>query len=260
MEQAIYFVNAFANQRFQGNPAAVCPLDTWLPDTTMQAIATELNLSETVFFVGHQERFHIRWFTPKKEVKLCGHATLASAHVIYNHLDHPQTPITFDSLSGPLHVDFIDTGLVMNFPCNAAENVAPPDNIGVILGAQPSEVLTNDDLICVFESPDIVRNLTPDISAIKRLAERGVAVTAPDTGEFDFICRFFAPNVGIEEDPVTGSLYTKLTPYYAKRLDKNAFVAYQASSRGGVVNTQLVGDRVEISGRCITSICGTMYL
>jgi PhzF family phenazine biosynthesis protein len=259
MELPIYQIDAFTGQLFAGNPAAVCPLEAWLPDATMQAIATENNLSETAFLVHEKVGWRIRWFTPVTEVKLCGHATLASGWVYFNYLQPDAQEIVFDSLSGPLSVTRDDDMLTLNFPMQRAEPVPTPEILAAALGTEPLEVLAADDWLIRLDSEETVRKLQPDMSLLKRLERRGLIVTA--TGEdCDFVSRFFVPKYGIEEDPVTGSAHTKLVPYWANKTGKQHFHARQLSARGGELFCELRGERVLISGHAVPYLKGTLTL
>ncbi|HTY99370.1 MAG TPA: PhzF family phenazine biosynthesis protein [Rhodocyclaceae bacterium] len=251
MKLTQYQVDAFARRPFEGNPAAVCPLASWLPDAVLQAIAEENNLSETAFFVPAGEAFHLRWFTPAAEVDLCGHATLASAHVLFTHLGHRQPAIVFQTRSGELTVERRGELLSMNFPARQPEPCAAPGPLIEGLGRQPLEVLAADDYLAVFESEAAVRALAPDFGQLCRLDRRGVIVTAPGDGT-DFVSRFFAPKLRVPEDPVTGSAHCTLAPYWAARLGKTSLAARQVSKRGGEIGCELRGERVLLAGRAVT--------
>lgn len=257
MKLKIYQVDAFAEKPFEGNPAAVVPLEEWLPDEVMQAIAEENNLSETAFFIPTGSGFHIRWFTPKMEVKLCGHATLASGFVLFTLLRHGSDTITFDSLSGPLSVTKTDQLLTLNFPVQKPEPCEAPQDLVQGLGRQPLACYRNDDYLAVFEREEEIAAITPNPFALAKLDLRGIIATAPSS-EFDFVARFFAPKYGIPEDPVTGSAYTQLMPYWADKLGRLKLRARQLSSRGGNVLCELKGDRVFISGSAVNYMEGTI--
>jgi len=244
-------VDAFASRAFKGNPAAVCPLENWLDDGTLQAIAEENNLSETAFFMPSEKVFALRWFTPLKKVDLCGHATLATAHVIFDILRYPKQNIFFETRSGELSVARKGVLLEMDFPSLPPEPCACPDILAEGLGFQPLEVLAADDYLAVFDSEAIVRAITPDHSLLRQLDLRGVIVTAPGS-DVDFVSRFFAPKYGIPEDPVTGSAHCELAPYWAKKLDKNTLRAKQVSKRGGNIICEVNEDRVLLSGHAVT--------
>lgn len=251
MTLPIYQVDAFANEIFEGNPAAVCPLDEWLPDAMMQNIAMENNLSETAFFVQTGDTFRLRWFTPTTEVDLCGHATLASAHVLFEELGYQNDTIQFDSNSGPLQVQKRDGKLVMNFPSSELNEASPPDFLEEAVGVPATELYRDTDYLYVVKSEAQVRGLTPDIRAMKQADVRGIIVTAPGD-QVDFVSRFFAPSAGVDEDPVTGSAHTMLTPYWSRRLNKDKLVGRQVSQRGGTVHCTHLDDRVELAGSAKT--------
>ncbi len=257
----IYQVDAFAQKLFRGNPAAVCPLSQWLSDAEMQSIAAENNLSETAFFVPlpEEQAFDIRWFTPRVEVDLCGHATLAAAHVIYEHLYYPMNELTFFSRSGQLVVYRADDRLILDFPAQRTEAAASSPEITAAMGKEPIEVRTGEDLLLRYRKEADIEALTPDFARLARLPFRGIIATAPSTG-VDFVCRFFAPAVGINEDPVTGSAFTKLIPYWAKELRKKELTAWQLSQRRGELFCKLLTGRVQISGRAITYMQGQIFL
>lgn len=252
MKIRLFQVDAFARRLFEGNPAAVCPLDRWLDAATLQAIAGENNLSETAFFVPAGAGFELRWFTPLAEVDLCGHATLASAHVLFEELVHPEPVIRFQTRSGELSVERRGDRLAMNFPARPPLPCDAPSTLIEGLGAQPAEVLAADDYIAVFDSEAAVRALKPDMALLSEFELRGVCATAPGEGAVDFVSRFFAPAVGIPEDPVTGSAHCELAPYWAARLGKNCLRARQISRRGGDVACELQGDRVILAGAAVT--------
>jgi len=259
MKIPIFQVDAFAAQPFEGNPAAVCPLERWLPDEVMQAVAAENNLSETAFFVPTPDGFHIRWFTPASEVDLCGHATLASAHVLFRRLGYAKQEIVFESRSGRLRVKADGRRLVMDFP---AQPPAPCDTPAALIeafGRRPQQCLKAEDYLAVFENESDVRTAEPDFAALTKLDLRGVIITAP-SDRWDFVARFFAPKLAVPEDPVTGSAYTQLAPYWAGRLGTNSFRARQLSRRGGDVACELDGDRVRIAGGAVVYLQGRIEL
>ncbi len=252
MRTPIYQVDAFTTRRFAGNPAAVMPLKSFPSDDILQALAAENNLAETAFLHPENGGYRLRWFTPTTEVPLCGHATLASAAVIMERLDPGRTHVVFYSASGPLTVDRTGAGYVMDFPARFSEQIPPPPGMTEALGAVPSEVLASDfNYLAVFENEQVLRALTPDMPAVARLDRPGLIATAPGNGHFDFFSRYFAPAKGIPEDPVTGSAHCMLTPYWAKRLGKTSFHAFQCSPRGGELICRLKGDRVELEGSCV---------
>jgi len=248
----IYQVDAFTRRRFAGNPAAVMLLKRFPDDSNLQAIAAENNLAETAFLVPDGEDYRLRWFTPTVEVPLCGHATLASAAVVMERLEPHRERVVFHSASGPLSVDRTAAGYVMNFPARVSEPVAPPPLLADALGQVPVEVVADRfNYLALLETADQVRRLTPDVATIARLDRDGLIVTAPGDGGYDFVSRYFAPAKGIPEDPVTGGAHCALAPYWARRLKKTAFRAFQASPRGGEVGCRLIGDRVELEGSCV---------
>lgn len=251
MKLTQFQVDAFTQQVFGGNPAAVVPMQRWLDDALLQAIAAENNLSETAFFVPAGDEFQLRWFTPVSEVDLCGHATLATAHVLFEHLAYPGTRITFSTHSGKLGVQRKGSELEMDFPAVAAQRCAPPEALVQGLGAQPLEVWAADDYLALFDSEASILALQPDHSQLARLDRRGVIVTAPGM-RTDFVSRFFAPKFGIPEDPVTGSAHCMLAPYWASRLGRNTLRARQVSRRGGDIACTVQGERVLLSGQAVT--------
>jgi PhzF family phenazine biosynthesis protein len=257
----LYQVDAFAGAVFTGNPAAVCPLQGWLGDSLLQGIATENNLSETAFFVtGEGGSCELRWFTPVAEVALCGHATLASAFVLFELLDCGLSRVAFTTRrSGTLTVDKVDGGLAMDFPALTPQPCAPPAGLADALGQMPLEVLGagERDYLAVFESEDALARLAPDMGALARLDRPGLIVTAPGQ-RHDFVSRFFAPALGVPEDPVTGSAQCALVPYWASQLGKNEFATAQISRRGGELQCRLAGDRVVIEGNCVLYLEGTI--
>jgi len=261
MRLPIFEVDAFSSQVFRGNPAAVCPLSSWLDDATMQAIAAENNLSETAFVVGGDGAYEIRWMTPKAEVDLCGHATLASAHVLWEdgHLK-PDQQARFETRSGLLTADRRGDWIELDFPVKAEETAEPPERLAEALGTKPKYVGRNRfDYVVEVESETVLRALKPNFTLLGEISVRGVIVTArAETNGYDFISRFFAPAAGINEDPVTGSSHCCLTPFWAKRLGKTEFLAYQASARGGVLRLRLAGDRVVIGGQAVTVLRGEL--
>ncbi|HYW35618.1 MAG TPA: PhzF family phenazine biosynthesis protein [Balneolaceae bacterium] len=261
MEFELFQVDAFTDEIFKGNPAAVCPLDEWLPVDTMQNIAMENNLSETAFFVKEESGFRLRWFTPKAEVDLCGHATLATAHVLFKHKSYSQSSVSFFTRSGELKVAKRGDGYAMNFPAKPTPREAPPlDLYHGINGEIADEVYKSDDFMLVFDKEEKVRNIKPNFSLISMVDARGVIVTAPGN-KVDFVSRFFAPAVGVDEDPVTGSAHTMLTPYWARRLNKKELTAQQISKRGGTLKCRLLNeDRVEISGQACTYLKGSCFV
>jgi PhzF family phenazine biosynthesis protein len=260
MRIPIYQVDAFSDHLFGGNPAAVCPLDQWLPDATMQQIAMENNLSETAFFVRKDDGFTIRWFTPLVEVDLCGHATLASAHVIFNHLNWDKPSISFLSKSGLLVVTRKGDKITLNFPSDVIHPAEPPEGLIASLNIKPLETYAGKtDFMIVLTSQREVELLEPDFGLMKKSGGRGVVVTAKGD-EVDFVSRFFAPQVGVDEDPVTGSAHTTLTPYWSKQLGKSDLTAIQLSKRKGRIWCKYMGDRVEITGNAVTYLIGQIII
>lgn len=267
MRIPIYQVDAFADAVFGGNPAAVCPLDDWLPDETLLAIAAENNLSETAFLLPDRDPIPLRWFTPRAEVKLCGHATLASAFVLFEHLEPGRDEVTFETLSGRLGVrrDGGDEGgdgwLVMDFPAIASRRLEPADVPGALregLGAELEEVrLTADDwnYVAVFGDEDAVTGLAPDFARLESLHPYGTSVTAPGR-DVDFVSRYFVPSYGIPEDPVTGSIHCALAPYWAGRLGRTRLTAVQRSRREGRIELEVADERVHLRGRAVTYMIG----
>lgn len=259
MKLRIYQIDAFASSAFSGNPAAVIPLESWLPHETMQRIAQENNLSETAFFVPKNDGFHIRWFTPNNEVKLCGHATLAAAFVLYSILGFKNEYVKFDSLSGVLTVSRTGTGFTLDFPAEIPEPCDTPRELIDGLGKAPVECRAGQDYLAVYAHEKEILDINPNHEQLKKLARRAVVVTAP-SDKYDFVVRVFAPKYDIPEDPVTGSAYTQLTPYWSGRLGKNKLTARQVSSRGGDVTCRLSNDRVLISGSAVKYLEGEIEI
>jgi PhzF family phenazine biosynthesis protein len=252
MPVPLYQLDAFATRRFAGNPAAVMVLDAFLKDDHLQAIAAENNLAETAFLVANGTEFSLRWFTPTVEVPLCGHATLASAAVVMERLEPGRLQAIFHTASGPLAVTRTVTGYVMDFPARPMVATPISDALVDALGLCPHE--TQEDpfnYLALLEGADQVRRLKPDLSAVTRLDRSGLIVTAPGDDGHDFVSRYFAPANGIPEDPVTGGAHCALAPFWAARLNKTVFRAFQASQRGGELLCRLVGDRVELEGSCV---------
>lgn len=259
-EIPLFVFDSFTERLFAGNPAAVCPLESWLDDQTMLAIAAENNLSETAFFVAENGHYRLRWFTPATEVDLCGHATLATAHYLLNEAQGASGEVRFRTRSGTLVVRKSGELLTMDFPARPLQAVPREKEAGEALGAAPEAVFESaGNFLVVYDSEQTVRGLTPDFPAVKSLGVHGVIVTAPGD-RVDFVSRYFAPAVGIAEDPVTGSAHCSLTPYWVKRLAKNPLDAEQVSTRGGRLKCELKGDRVCISGRAVMYARGTIRL
>lgn len=260
MKQALYQVDAFASTLFSGNPAAVCPLNEWLPDKLMQQIAMENNLAETAFYAKEGNSFRIRWFTPKAEVDLCGHATLAAAHVLFSHEGFTGNEISFHSRSGELRVRRHNDLLTLDFPTDTIERVALTDELNACFPIRATEAWKGKaDFMLIYESESMIRILQPNLHAISRLGTRGVIVTAKGE-KCDFVSRYFAPQYGIDEDPVTGSAHTTLTPFWAERLGKTEMDAQQLSMRKGDLHCVLKGERVEISGKAKTYLIGEIVV
>jgi PhzF family phenazine biosynthesis protein len=248
----IFQVDAFASRRFAGNPAAVMVLGQFCSDSVLQAVAAENNLAETAFLVADGDDFRLRWFTPTVEVPLCGHATLASAAVVMERLAPQRREVVFQSASGPLRVTRTADGYAMDFPARPMVPVGAPMALVEAIGAEPVEVAVDAfNYLARLPSADEVRQLAPRPSAISALDRGGLIVTAVGDGDYDFTSRYFAPAKGIPEDPVTGGAHCALAPYWAERLGKTAFRAFQASCRGGEIVCRLVGDRVELRGTCV---------
>lgn len=261
MPTPIFQLDAFASRRFTGNPAAVVPVGAFPADDVMQAIAAENNLAETAFVVLDADGDHIRWFTPTTEVPLCGHATLAGAAVVMERLRPTAHEVVFQSASGPLPVRRTARGYLMSLPARQTTPVEPPAALRAALGIDPLEVLTDSvNYVARFASAEAVRTLAPDLGAIARLDRAGVIVTAEGDGEYDFVSRYFAPRKGIPEDPVTGGAHCTLAPYWAARLGRSTFHAFQASARGGEIRCHVVGDRVELEGACVFYLEGHIEL
>lgn len=256
----LYQVDAFADRVFAGNPAAVCPLESWLPDATMQAIAAENNLSETAFFVPDGDDFGLRWFTPTVEIDLAGHPTLATAHVIFTELEPARDRVRFRTKIGDTLVVTRDGAVLwMDFPARAPVPRADLGDVAGALGAAPAEVMAARDGVAVFAREAEVRALAPDMARVARLDCFGLIATAPgDT--CDFVSRFFAPKAGVPEDPVTGSAHCTLIPYWARRLGKTSLKARQVSTRGGTLLCEHRGERVGIGGEAVTYLRGAITL
>jgi PhzF family phenazine biosynthesis protein len=262
MELALYQIDAFASEVFKGNPAAVCPLEDFLSEPLMQAIAAENNLSETAFFVAKDHHYAIRWFTPISEIKLCGHATLASAFVIFNYLDSTASSLTFDSQSGPLYVKKLANGSIqLDFPAKAIEQVQPAADLIDALGIAPQEVYRSaQDYLVIYKNKEQILSVRPDLNKLINIDLRGVIVSsqAKDSDNCDFVSRFFAPKCGFLEDPVTGSAHCILTPYWSAKLGKNSLKAKQLSKRGGELLCELAADRVLIAGNAVLYMKGVI--
>jgi PhzF family phenazine biosynthesis protein len=261
MRLPMYQVDAFTDSLFGGNPAAVCPLPAWLPDATMQAIAAENNLAETAFFVRDGNEYVLRWFTPTVEVDLCGHATLASGHVVFSFLEPQRESVGFRTLkAGTLTVSRSGDRLVMDFPARPAEPRDPPAGLLAALGGTPREILGARDCLVVYDTAAEVAALKPDLAALGKVDCWAAIVTAPGENGIDFVSRFFAPAQGVPEDPVTGSAHCTLVPYWARRLGKIELEARQVSRRGGALHCVLDGERVRIGGKAVTYLEGQIEL
>ena len=259
MKIQCFHVDAFASGAFRGNPAAVCLLDAWLADATLQNIAAENNLPETAFIVPRGSEFELRWFSPTVEVDLSGHATLAAAAVLFTERNFAGDTIRFHSRSGPLMVSRAGEVFTLDFPARPAETCEPPEALLRGLGCRPSGVFKSRDYLAVFATEAEVRSLAPDFAALKTLDCLGVIVTAPGS-DSDFVSRFFAPAAGIDEDPVTGSAHCTLIPYWSQRLGKTTLFARQVSRRGGELFCRLAGNRVHIGGKAVLYLRGEIVL
>jgi len=262
MRAPIFQVDAFTTQRFAGNPAAVIVLPEFLDDAVMQAIAAENNLAETAFLVADNGDYRLRWFTPLLEVPLCGHATLASAAVVMERLQPERQQVLFHSASGPLAVQKTPSGYAMDFPRRIAQRVAaPPADLIDALGLAPLEIYADRfNYLALLDNAQQVRELKPNLALIATLDRSGVAVTAAGDGVYDFVSRYFAPAKGIPEDPVTGGAHCALAPFWAQRLNKTVFHAYQASRRGGELHCRLAGERVVLEGACVFYLSGEIEI
>ena len=247
MKLSLYQIDAFANKVFEGNPAAVIPLEDWLPAKTMQLIASENNLSETAFFSPSDNNYEIRWFTPNGEIELCGHATLASAYVLFNILNYKREQIEFNSLSGKLTVKKVNDLFRLDFPSQNPLKCKMPRLLSEGLGRESNNCYKNEDYLVVFETENEIANIKPDFNKLKMLDSRGVIITAPGLN-YDFVSRAFFPKYGVLEDPVTGSAHTKLIPYWAEKFGKSKLIAKQVSKRGGELFCENDKNRVYISG------------
>ncbi|HUG52907.1 MAG TPA: PhzF family phenazine biosynthesis protein [Vicinamibacteria bacterium] len=257
MRLPIFQVDAFTSQVFRGNPAAVCPLESWLDDATLQSIAAENNVSETAFYVGGDGTYEIRWMTPAQEVDLCGHATLASAFVLFGGPEQGREEVVFRSKSGDLKVRREGDLITLDFPSRPPRAVTASDDLLEGLGRAPREVWAARDYLAVYDREEDVRALSPDMARLLRLDQFAVIVTAPGS-RVDFVSRFFAPRAGIDEDPVTGSAHCTLVPFWSKRLGKKRLHALQVSARGGELFCEDRGERVAISGRAVRYLEGTI--
>ncbi len=262
MQYTIFQVDAFTDDLFHGNPAAVIPLTTWMTYEKLQNVAFENNLSETAFFVKEDNHYHIRWFTPTVEVDLCGHATLATAYVIFNHYNPGSDNIRFHSRSGFLDVKKEGDLLLMNFPSDVISQVTAPPKLIDAMGVLPKEIWKGKtDYMLVYSTMEDIENLNPDMRILEQVKARGVIVTAKGAGAgCDFVSRFFAPACGVNEDPVTGSAHTTLTNYWSKKLGKTELDAIQLSQRKGFLHCRDLGERVEIAGKAVLYMKGEISL
>ena len=259
MKLDIYQIDAFASTPFTGNPAAVVPLDEWLPDEVMLNIAMENNLAETAFFVSNGDGYDLRWFTPTVEMDLCGHATLATAFLIFEVLGTDKKLLTFGTRSGELTVEKVDGRFVLDFPSRPGVPADAPAGLIEAIGREPKEILKSRDYMLVYESEADVKAIDPDFSSLMKIDTHAVIVTAKgDTT--DFVSRFFAPEVGVPEDPVTGSAHCTLIPYWAEKLGKTELHARQVSQRGGELHCELIGDRVKMAGEAVIYMKGEIYV
>jgi PhzF family phenazine biosynthesis protein len=261
LDLPIFWIDAFTDRMFGGNPAAVIPLDSWLDDSILQRIANENGLSETAYFVRTgPARAQLRWFTPAVEVDLCGHATLAAAHVLYNQLGQRESPMVFDTKSGPLSVASNGPLLELDFPSRPAKPAEPVDGLLLGLGSKPDQLLRSERMwLCVYTTQQEVVGMAPDFAALANVVPGRIIVTAPGT-DCDFVSRFFAPDAGIAEDPVTGSAHSTLVPYWAERLGRNRLHARQVSRRGGELWCELDGDRVKMAGHGVAYLKGSITI
>lgn len=261
MKIPLYHVDAFTSEIFMGNPAAVCPLERWLPDELMLKIALENSVSETAFFIPADDGFEIRWFTPEIEMDLCGHATLASAHVIARHLHYPKEAIKLHSKSGDLSVKVGEKLITLDFPSRKPVPSQAPQIILDAIKEKPGEILKARDYLLVYDSEEIIRDMRPEKSLMDQinLAPGGIIVTAPSR-EVDFVSRFFSTQASIFEDPVTGSAHCTLIPYWRERLGKMSMIARQLSARGGTLYCEDLGERVNISGEAVTYLVGEISI
>ncbi len=265
MQLPFYQVDSFTRRAFHGNPAGVVPLESWLPDERMQQIASEANLSETAFVVrsggtsNGKADYHIRWFTPSVEVDLCGHATLAAAHVLWHHVGERAHRIAFQSRSGPLPVERDGDLTILDFPSRPGDPIPVTDELAAAFGRRPIEAFKSRDIMAVFENKRDVHEMAPDMARVAAFDAVCLIATAPGAGH-DFVSRVFAPRVGIPEDPVTGSAHCTLAPYWAKKLRKPKVTGHQVSKRGGELFCEVVGDRVRIGGHCVMYLEGRICL
>lgn len=259
MELKIFQVDAFTDSVFKGNPAAIIPLESWIGEETMQKVAIENNLSETAFFKKEGDKYALRWFTPEREIDLCGHATLASAHIIFNVLEPEINEVEFITLSGVLKAKREEKGISMIFPIREGTPTSVTESIIEGIGVIPVHAFLSRDLMIVLQEEYDVKYIQPNFEILNTLGIDGIVVTAKGS-DCDFVSRYFVPSSVIKEDPVTGSAHSTLVPYWAKRLNKKCFIAKQLSSRGGVLNCELLEDSIKISGEAITYLSGTISI
>jgi PhzF family phenazine biosynthesis protein len=259
MKLQIYQVDAFSKVPFHGNPAAVVPLDSWPADSVMQDIALENNLAETAFFVPNGNGFDLRWFTPTIEMDLCGHATLGGGYVIFELLGTTETILRFQTKSGELTVEKVGDKYVLDFPSRPGVAAEAPAGLIDAIGAEPKEILKSRDYMLVYDTEDEIKEINPNFEALSKINTHAVIVTAKGDSS-DFVSRFFAPEVGVNEDPVTGSAHCTLIPYWAEKLGKTELFARQVSSRGGELFCELRGDRVRIAGHAALYMRGEIYV
>ncbi len=261
MKIPFYQVDAFSSKLFGGNPAAVCIMESWLPDNVLQAVAAENNLSETAFLVPKSKGWYdLRWFTPTVEIDLCGHATLASAFVVFSFVESTLRSVNFETASGRLTVSKLDELLSMDFPARKPEPTGKSPILSEALGAEPLAVLKSRDILAVFENESVIKEMNPDFEKLKQIKDALAIIVTARGEESDFVSRFFAPNAGIPEDPVTGSAHCTLIPYWADRLNKNHLHAIQVSKRGGELFCEYLQDRVRIAGNAVLYTKGDLYL
>ena len=261
MKIPFYQIDAFTSKLFRGNPAAICLLEAWLDDNQLQSIAAENNLSETAFLVLKSKgRYDLRWFTPTMEVDLCGHATLASAFVIFSFIDRTLTSADFEIASGLLSVTKSDQLLSMDFPARKPEPAETSPILSQALGTEPFEVFKARDLLAVFKDESVIRDMNPDFDKLKQIRDSFAIIVTARGEASDFVSRFFAPNAGVPEDPVTGSAHCTLIPYWSDRLEKNHLHAYQLSKRGGELFCENLGERVRIAGHAVLYAKGEICL
>lgn len=260
MKLAMYIIDAFAERPLAGNPAAVCPLDAWLPEATMQAIAAEMNLAETVFFAPEPagDAYAIRWFTPTREVDLIGHATLAAGHLVLTRMRPAATSVRFTSKGDDLVVTRDGVALTLEMPALRPHSIEAPPALAAALGRAPEQVLAAKHYLCIYDAAEAVRALRPDMAALTALDLPAVIVTAPGSGGFDFVSRFFAPANGVPEDAVSGVAHLCLAPYWSERLGKARLVGHQLSQRGGIVRCEDFGARVRLGGSAVVFLEGTI--